>query len=84
MHGSHHWKYEHHQPKFPKILVLLFLLFLFTGGLQWLILPALFLIPMMFIGKCGQGWNFHDESGKRKNDEKRKHGDSPFYDVEII
>jgi hypothetical protein len=84
------WKHMHsigyRKPKFSPFLVLLVLLFLFSGGFKWLIIPALFILPMMFFGK--QMWQCgikdEGENEKRKNDEKRKRDDLFYNEVEII
>jgi hypothetical protein len=85
------WKHMHstgyRKPQFSPFLVLLVLLLLFTGGFKWLIIPALFILPMMFFGKqtwqCGVSDDGENE--KRKNDEKRKRDDLFYNDaVEII
>jgi hypothetical protein len=74
------------KPHFSGILMFLFFVFLFSGGFKWFIIPALFLLPMLFWGGwCDDNTSQYPEKTKAKNDEKRKRDDDPFYnDVEII
>lgn len=81
MNGWNHMSYR--KSSISPFLVFLVIILLFTGGFKWLIIPAFFILPMMFFGK--QMWQCNSEDEKRKNDEKRKRDDL-FYnnEVEII